>query len=226
FNADKNIVGQSVTINGKAATIIGVMAPGLKFPFSEELWTPLYNEWPPTPRGELFLGANSRAPAVMGRLQPGVTLDQANAEMIAIARHLAADNPKTNKDLTSANVQPLLNAFTGVQLRQIVWAMLGAVILVLLIACVNVMNMQFGCAALCRHPADQIDPQPDQARLRLRRERTLCRAACFDGGSVSERRFAPRILHPRCSRSASKSTIRSRGHDRSLSHDLRRVRTV
>src|SRR5436190_14717748 len=135
FNADPNIVGQSVTINGKAATIIGVMAPGLKFPFSEELWTPLYNEWPPTPRGELFLGANSRAPAVMGRLQPGVTLDQANAEMIAIARNIAADNPKTNQKFTSAAVVPLMRSFTGVQLRQIVWAMLAASILVLLIAC-------------------------------------------------------------------------------------------
>jgi putative ABC transport system permease protein len=148
FNADPNVVGQSVTINGKAATIIGVMPPGFQFPISEELWTPLYNEWPPTPRGELFLGANSRAPAVMGRLKPGVTLDQANAEMIAIARNIAADNPKTNQNLTSAAVVPLLRSFTGVQLRQIVWAMLGAVIVVLLIACVNVMNMQFGRAAL------------------------------------------------------------------------------
>jgi putative ABC transport system permease protein len=148
FNADPTIVGQSVTINGKGATIIGVMPPGFEFPFSEELWTPLYNEWPPTPRGELFLGANSRAPAVLGRLRPGVTLDQANAEMIAIARNIAADNPKTNQNFTSASVMPLINAFTGVQLRQIVWAMLGAVIVVLLIACVNVMNMQFGRAAL------------------------------------------------------------------------------
>jgi predicted permease len=148
FNADPTIVGQSVVINGKAATIIGVMPPGFEFPFSEELWTPLYNEWPPTPRGELFLGANTRAPAVMGRLKPGVTLDQANAEMIAIARNIAADNPKTNQNFTSASVVPLINAFTGVQLRQIVWAMLGAVIVVLLIACVNVMNMQFGRAAL------------------------------------------------------------------------------
>ena len=148
FNADPNVVGQSVTINGKAATIIGVMPPGFQFPISEELWTPLYNEWPPTPRGELFLGANSRAPAVMGRLKPGVTLDQANAEMIAIARNIAADNPKTNQNFTSAAVVPLLRSFTGVQLRQIVWAMLGAVIVVLLIACVNVMNMQFGRAAL------------------------------------------------------------------------------
>src|SRR5437763_4036385 len=148
FNADPSIVGQSVTINGKAATIIGVMPPGFEFPISEELWTPLYNEWPPTPRGELFLGANSRAPAVMGRLKAGVTLDQANAEMIAIARNLAADNPKTNQNFTSASVMPLIKAFTGVQLRQTVWAALGAVIVVLLIACVNVMNMQFGRAAL------------------------------------------------------------------------------
>ena len=148
FNADPNIVGQSVHINGKAATIIGVMPPNFKFPVSEELWTPFYNEFPLTPRGELFIGANNRAPAVMGRLKPGVTLDQANADVVAIARHIAQDNPKTNQNLTSASVQPLLNSFTGVQLRQIVWAMLGAVILVLLIACVNVMNMQFGRAAL------------------------------------------------------------------------------
>ena len=148
FNADPNIVGRGCVINGKAATIIGVMPRGFKFPFNEELWTPLYNEWPPTPRGELFIGANSRAPAVMGRLKPGVTFDQANAEMIAIARNIAADNPKTNQNFTSAAVVPLINAFTGVQLRQIVWAMLGAVVLVLLIACVNVMNMQFGRAAL------------------------------------------------------------------------------
>src|SRR6266404_948364 len=148
FGADPNIVGQSVRINGKAATIVGVMPPGFKFPFSEELWTPLYNEFPIVPRGDLQLGANNRAPAVMGRLKPDVTLDQVNAEFVALARHLAEDNPKTNQNFTSASVQPLLTAFTGVQLRQTVWAMLAAVILVLLIACVNVMNMQFGRAAL------------------------------------------------------------------------------
>src|SRR5206468_7481791 len=60
----------------------------------------------------------------------------------------AHDYPKTNQNLVSASVRPLKNALTGVQLRQQVWAMLAAVILVLLIACVNVMNMQFGRAAL------------------------------------------------------------------------------
>jgi predicted permease len=124
------------------------MPPNFKFPVSEELWTPLYNEFPPQPRGDLRLGANNNAPAIMGRLKTGVTIDQANAEFIALARHLAEDNPKTNQNLTLASVQPLLKTFTGVQFRQTVWAMLAAVILVLLIACVNVMNMQFGRAAL------------------------------------------------------------------------------
>jgi predicted permease len=148
FGADPSVVGQSVRVNGKAATVIGVMPPNFKFPVSEELWTPLYNEFPLVPRGDLFLGANNRSPAAMGRLKPGVTLDRANAEFIALARHLAEDNPKTNQNYTSASVQPLLHTFTGVQFRQTVWAMLAAVILVLLIACVNVMNMQFGRAAL------------------------------------------------------------------------------
>jgi putative ABC transport system permease protein len=148
FNGDPNIVGQGVTINGKAATVVGVMPPNFKFPISDELWVPLYNEFPPAPRGDLRLGANNNAPAVMGRLKPGVSIDQANAEFVGLARRLAQENPKTNSTLVSASVQPLLNAMTGVQLRQQVWAMLAAVILVLLIACVNVMNMQFGRAAL------------------------------------------------------------------------------
>src|SRR5438876_6885899 len=148
FNGDRNIVGQSVRINGKSATVIGVMPPNFKFPVSEELWVPYYNEYPLKPRGELLIGANNPAPAVMGRLKPGVSIDQVNAEFIGLARRLAHDNPKTNTTLVSASVQPLLNAVTGTQLRQQVWAMLGAVILVLLIACVNVMNMQFGRVAL------------------------------------------------------------------------------
>ncbi|HXX42244.1 MAG TPA: ABC transporter permease [Chthoniobacterales bacterium] len=148
FSGDRGIVGQSVRINGKAATIIGVMPPDFKFPISEELWVTLYNEYPPIPRGAPAFGANSSAPAIIGRLKPGVSIDQANAEFVGLAKRLAQDNPKTNATLTSASVQPLGNALTGPQFRQTVWAMLAAVILVLLIACVNVMNMQFGRVAL------------------------------------------------------------------------------
>src|SRR6266480_2974435 len=148
FNGDPKVVGQNVRVNGKPATIIGIMPPNFKFPGFEELWTPLYNHFPPIPRGQLVIGANNAAPAVMGRLNPGITLDQANAEFIGLARQLAQDNPKTNQNFTSATVQPLANSLIGLQFRQTVWAMLAAVILVLLIACVNVMNMQFGRAAL------------------------------------------------------------------------------
>src|SRR2546421_1967718 len=143
-NGDPNIFGQNVRISGKAATIIGVMPRNFKFPISEELWVPYYNEFPLRPRGDLQVGANNSAPAVLGRLKPGVTIDQANTEFIGLASRLAQDSPKTNQTLVSASVRPLLHALTGVQLRQQVWGMLAAVILVLLIACVNVMNMQFG----------------------------------------------------------------------------------
>jgi putative ABC transport system permease protein len=146
FGGEPNVVGQSVRINGKAATIIGVMPQGFKFPQAEELWVPLYNEFPVKPREDAR--AAGGAPAVMGRLKDGVSVDQVNAEFAGLAKRIAQDNPKTNKHLTAANVQPLLNSFTGPQLRGTVYAMLGAVVLVLVIACVNVMNMQFGRAAL------------------------------------------------------------------------------
>jgi putative ABC transport system permease protein len=144
FGSDPKIVGQAIRINGKSATIIGVMPPNFEFPNNEELWVPLYNEFPVKPRGD----PAGLGPQVMGRLKPGVTIDQANAEFVGLAKRMAADNPKTNKQLVSASVLPLLNAFTGPQLRQTVFGMLVAVLVVLLIACVNVMNMQFGRAAL------------------------------------------------------------------------------
>src|SRR5438046_9691085 len=122
------------------------MPPNFKFPIADELWVPLYNEYPREPRGDLRLGANNNAPAVMGRLKPGVSIDQANAEFIGLARRLAQENPKTNSALVSASVQPLLNAMTGVQLRQQIWEVLAAVVLVFLIAGVSVMHMQFGRA--------------------------------------------------------------------------------
>jgi hypothetical protein len=86
---------QNVTINGKAATIIGVMHRGLSFPFRRNFGRRSTMSGR-LPRAVSFSSAaNKRAPAVIGRLKPDVTLDQANAEMIAIARNIAAANPKT-----------------------------------------------------------------------------------------------------------------------------------
>jgi putative ABC transport system permease protein len=144
FGGDPRVVGQAVRINGRAATIVGVMPPNFKFPISEQLWVPLYNEFPPKQRGD----PAGIGPSIIGRLRSDVNLDQANVEYIGLAKRIAKENPKSNGQLVSAKVQPLINTFTGPQLRQTVYAMLGAVIVVLLIACVNVMNMQFGRAAL------------------------------------------------------------------------------
>src|SRR4029079_9328051 len=84
-------------INGKAATVIGVMPPNFKFPVSEQLWVPLYNEFPIKQRGDP--GANG--PAIMARLKPGTSLDQANLEFKELAGRLSKEYPKTNGQLTS-----------------------------------------------------------------------------------------------------------------------------
>lgn len=144
FEGNPNVVGTAIRINGKAATVIGVMPPNFKFPQTEELWVPLYNEFPLKPRGD----PAGIGPQIMGRLKPDVSVDQANAEFSTLAKRIAKDNPKTNEHFTSASVRSLHKAFNGAYITQIMYAMLGAVIVVLLIACVNVMNMQFGRAAL------------------------------------------------------------------------------
>jgi predicted permease len=144
FGGAQDIVGKHVRINGKPATIVGVMPRGFAFPTNEELWLPLYSEFPPRPRGE----PGSNNPAVLGILNRGISVDQANAEFTALARRLAEAYPSTNKQFNTGQVQPLIEAFTPRPLRSTLYTMLGFCVGVLLIACVNVMNMQFARATL------------------------------------------------------------------------------
>ena len=106
--APRDIVGKGVRINGKPATIIGVMPKGFAFPINEELWIPLYSEFPPRPRND----PRANNPAVLGLLKPGVSLDQANAEFTTIAKRFAAAYPDTNKQFNTGQVQPLIETFT------------------------------------------------------------------------------------------------------------------
>ncbi len=144
FGGTPEIVGKNVRINGKPATIVGVMPQGFAFPTNEELWLPLFSEFPPRPRTD---PANIN-PAVLGILKPGVTIDQANAEFTALAKRLADAYPATNKQFNTGQVQELIDAFTPRPLRGTLLTMLGFCVGVLLIACVNVMNMQFARATL------------------------------------------------------------------------------
>lgn len=144
FGSDPEIVGRQVRINGTPATIVGVMASGFAFPVNEELWVPLYSEFPVRPRGD----PRNVNPSLLGALRPGVTLDEANAEFATFAKRFAAAHPDTNRSFDTARVEPLLDTYTPVPLRGTLLTMLAFCVGVLLIACVNVMNMQFARATL------------------------------------------------------------------------------
>jgi predicted permease len=144
FGATPDIVGKAVSINGAPATIVGVMPSGFAFPVNEELWIPLYTEYPLLPRND----PNNLFPGVLGALRPEVSLDQANAEFAAFAKRFAEAYPDTNKAFATALVEPLLKTYTPLPLRGTLLTMLAFCFGVLLIACVNVMNMQFARATL------------------------------------------------------------------------------
>lgn len=144
FGGKDDVVGKVVRINGKPATIIAVMPEGFAFPTNEELWIPLFSEFPPKPRGD----PTAVNPALLGLLKQGVSLDQANAEMSGIAKRLSDTYPATNKPFSAAQVQPFLVQFVGNQLKLILYTMLAFCVGVLFIACANVMNMQFARATL------------------------------------------------------------------------------
>ena len=144
FGGTPDILGKDVRINGTPATIVGVMPNGFAFPVNEELWVPLYSEFPPRARND----PRNFNSAVLGALRPGVSLDQANAEFGAFAKRFAEAYPDTNRAFATGLVEPLLNTYTPLPLRGMMLTMLAFCVGVLLIACVNVMNMQFARATL------------------------------------------------------------------------------
>ena len=144
FGGATDIVGRNVRINGAPATIIGVMPASFNFPVNEDLWIPLYSEFPVRARND----PRQNDPAVLGLIRAGVPVKQAEAEMTRFAARFAQAYPDTNKQFTAAQVQPLLSTFTPLPLRGTLLTMLAFCGGVLLISCVNVMNMQFARAML------------------------------------------------------------------------------
>ncbi|HEY0946592.1 MAG TPA: ABC transporter permease [Opitutaceae bacterium] len=144
FGGDRDVIGKAVRVNGRAGTIVGVMPPKFNFPTNEQLWVPVNAEFPVRDRNDR--GINFIA--IIARLKPGVTMDQAQAEVTSIAKQFAEAYPDTNKQFTLGYVRPLIAAFTGGPLAGLLYTMLAFCVGVLLIACVNVMNMQFARATL------------------------------------------------------------------------------
>src|SRR2546426_11542995 len=81
FGGAADIIGKPLRINGTPATIVGVMPQGFAFPVNEELWIPLYSEFPVRERKD----PRSINPAVLALIKPGISLDQANAEVATFA---------------------------------------------------------------------------------------------------------------------------------------------
>ncbi|MDB6165417.1 MAG: macrolide transporter ATP-binding/permease protein [Lacunisphaera sp.] len=140
FKSNPAIVGQQLKVNGEWATVIGIGPKGNRFPEESDLWIPWRFSKIDEKRDERYLG-------VFGRLRPGVTPEQAQAEFAGLAQRLATEHPDTNKNII-AQVRPFKEGFIDDGTRQLMGIMFGAVFFVLLIACTNVANLLLSRAAI------------------------------------------------------------------------------
>jgi putative ABC transport system permease protein len=132
FGSDPQIIGRQLRIDGRSMTLSGVMPPGFRFPFQTDLW------WLNDRYFDRHM-RNLRIDQTIARLKPGVSPQQAQAEMKEIAARLAQNYPDTNTEVT-ATVVPLRDFWFG-KIRRSFWLLLGACGFVLLIACANVANL-------------------------------------------------------------------------------------
>jgi putative ABC transport system permease protein len=133
MGADPKLVGQPMRINGEPYTVVGVLEPGLADRGDAQVTVPLV--FKPEQINHDFHWLLS-----IGRLKPGVTVKQAQADMDSVAVHIAEAYPKSNKGW-GVFVEPLKNDFLSSDRKQTLWLLLGAVGFILLIACVNVANL-------------------------------------------------------------------------------------
>ncbi len=144
FQRDPTILGRSIELEGVNRQVIGVMSAGFRFPSPKtQIWIPLHND----PRNVSDYWAGDFMP-VIGRLRPGAPLAQARAEIRAFQSHAAALFPWPMPSSWNADVSvvPLQNGMVA-DVRVRLFMLLGAVALVLLIACTNVANLMLSRAA-------------------------------------------------------------------------------
>src|SRR5688500_2736035 len=168
FNSDPSILNQTITLAGRPFTVVGVMPATFEFPIQNDpvdLWTTIAGDAEgKTPvtgqRGAHFL-------RVIARLKPGVSEDQAQSEVTAIAARLEQQYPDQNTN-KSLRTESALSAMVG-SVRPALFIMLGAVACVLLIACANVANLLLA-RATSRHKEMAIRAAVGASRVRVIRQ--------------------------------------------------------
>ncbi len=161
YNSDPQIVGRAILINGRSSTVIGVMPPKFAFPRNHQLWVPL----------SLYTATMKRTDRgleVFTRMKPGVTPQQVQSDVTAIAARLAASFPSENESWT-INVRPLREWMIPADVKLVIFTMMGAVTLVLLIACSNVANLLLARASV-RHREISIRAALGAGRWRIVRQ--------------------------------------------------------
>ena len=142
FNSDRNIVGLTVTLDGKPHTVIGVLPAGVQFPFvgPADIWTPRYFEHTLFTPQRLRMGVGYLG--FLGRLGAGQTMAQGNAELAVLNQQYREQNP-TAPD-AAASIQttavPLRDLVVG-DVRGKLWMLCSAVALLLMIGCANVASL-------------------------------------------------------------------------------------
>ncbi|MFY9607443.1 MAG: ABC transporter permease [Blastocatellia bacterium] len=138
FGGDPGLIGQTITMDGNAYTVVGVAPPSFQFPRRIEVWVPAILAEQKSTRGSNYL-------KIIARLKDGVSETQAEAQMNQITAALAAQYPDNLTNLT-VKIVPLLEEQVR-NLRGLLLILLGAVGFVLLIACANVANLSLARAS-------------------------------------------------------------------------------